>query len=520
MCTKQQPVLNKRQAGVILHPTSLPGPNPQGELGPEAYHFVDFLKDCGLSVWQVLPINPTHEDRSPYMSSSVFAGNTDLISLSVVAEWGWLPEDVGQQRVSDAGKRQALVMAKQQFLRQGRADDIAALQDFISANQYWLSDYALFQAVKTQQGSKSWVDWPVALRDRQADAINTATSQLQDEIEQIYFEQFVFFKQWLGLKQYANDQNVQMVGDMPIFVAHDSAEVWTHRRYFDLNADGSPRMIAGVPPDYFSATGQRWGNPLYLWDRLADDGYRWWIERCRVGFTLYDFIRIDHFRGFESFWEIDAKELTAENGHWVKGPGAALFNALYKALVISGLTVGGVRQVSGEAPALQPELQSSGSLAFIAEDLGIITEEVDALRLEFGWPGMKILQFAFDGDPDNAYLPHNVEPNSVIYTGTHDNDTTLSWYEQLPEQHKTQVIAYLATNGAGAMPWALIRSAFASVSTWAIVPMQDILSLGKGHRMNTPGVTEDNWRWRFQWDQLNADVPSKIKALIKLYGRH
>jgi len=509
--TKQQPILNKRQAGVILHPTSLPGPNQQGDLGPEAYHFVDFLKDCGLSVWQVLPINPTHEDRSPYMSTSVFAGNPDLISLDLLVTWGWLPDNL--RTPTDEKKHQKLVAAKRRFSQQASSADIAALQEFVQGNQYWLTDYALFQAIKAEHGSKSWVDWPVALRDRDADAISTATSQLKEEIEQIYFEQFVFFKQWLALKQYANDRHVQMVGDMPIFVAHDSAEVWTYRHYFDLNADGSPRVIAGVPPDYFSATGQRWGNPLYLWQRMKGDGYRWWVERCKVGFTLYDFIRIDHFRGFEAFWEIDAAEKTAERGHWVKGPGADLFNALLK----SGLTSG---QSSGDQSTQQSDESSSQRLAFIAEDLGIITEEVNALRLAFGWPGMKILQFAFDGDADNAYLPHNVEQNSVMYTGTHDNDTTLSWYQQLPQAQQAHVKAYLATNGESVMPWALIRSALASVSLWAIIPMQDLLSLGKGHRMNTPGVTADNWRWRFQWEQLNADVPSKIKSQIKLYGRY
>ncbi|NOZ54483.1 MAG: 4-alpha-glucanotransferase [Gammaproteobacteria bacterium] len=495
VCTKQQPIFEKRQAGVILHPTSLPGPNGQGELGPEAYHFVDFLNDCGLSVWQVLPMNPTHEDRSPYMNLSVFAGNTDFISLTLLAEWGWLPAN---EALTDAGKRQKLVIARQQFLQQASTNDKTALQQFINQHQYWLADYALFQAIKNTQGNKSWVDWPVVLRDREAGAIRAATHQLQDAIEQINFEQFVFFKQWLDLKQYANDHNVKMVGDMPIFVAHDSAEVWKHRKYFDLNADGSPRTIAGVPPDYFSATGQRWGNPLYLWERMKEAGYQWWIERCRVGFALYDAIRIDHFRGFESFWEIDAKEKTAENGHWVKGPGATLFKALLQS---------------------QPPLSShQQQLAFIAEDLGIITEEVNALRQEFGWPGMKILQFAFDGDATNAYLPHNAEQNSVMYTGTHDNDTTLSWYEQLPEHEKKQVMAYLADTSE-AMPWALIRSALASVSNWALFPMQDLLSLGQGHRMNTPGVTADNWRWRFQWDQVVPGIPSKIKSMTKLYGR-
>ena len=487
--------LHQRRAGVLLHPTSLPGQYEQGDLGPEAYRFVDFLNACGLTVWQMLPVTPTHEDGSPYMGLSVDAGNPELISLELLNQWGWFTDDELKEamNVSSVAPNKSICLnrAYQGFLK--RADKLQKqeLQAFRDQNSAWLEDYALFVVLREHYHHKGWNQWPKPYRQREVEALATAKQHNSDNIDKICFEQFVFFRQWASLKQYANERQVQMVGDMPIFVAHDSAEVWQHQEYFDLDADGSPNKVAGVPPDYFSETGQRWGNPLYLWDRIAEDHYEWWIERFHVALTLYDAVRVDHFRGFEAYWEIDAQGETAINGHWVKAPGEALFNALQ---------------------------ESIGELPIIVEDLGTITPEVDALREKFGWPGMKILQFAFDGDDANPYLPHNHIENCVVYTGTHDNDTTLSWYEELPARVKENVSQYMGNSGEP-MPWALVECAFRSVANWAIVPMQDLLSLGKGHRMNTPGTSEGNWCWRFQWDQVDEHIAEKVKAMVTQFER-
>ena len=483
--------LHQRRAGVILHPTSLPGRYEQGDLGPEAYRFVDFLNDCGLTVWQMLPVTPTHDDRSPYMGLSVDAGNPELISLELLNQWEWLEDDVLREARTISSKTYCIRQAYQGFRNQASKTLQEELQQFISDNDSWLHDYALFVVLRERFQHQTWNEWPEEFRHRQPEAIANAKQEYRESIDEICFEQFVFFRQWGLLKQYANERQVQMVGDMPIFVAHDSAEVWQHQEYFDLNADGSPNTVAGVPPDYFSETGQRWGNPLYVWDKLADDHYEWWIERFQVALTLYDAVRVDHFRGFEAYWEIDAKEVTAVNGHWVKAPGEALFNTLQ---------------------------ESVGELPIIVEDLGTITPEVNALREKFGWPGMKILQFAFDGDDSNPYLPHHHIENCVVYTGTHDNDTTLSWFEDLPPDVKDNVYQYMGNPGES-MPWALIECAFRSVANWAIVPMQDLLSLGKGHRMNTPGTSEGNWQWRFQWHQVDEHVAEKVKTMVTQFER-
>ena len=485
-------VLHQRRAGVILHPTSLPGQFAQGDLGPDAYRFVDFMNDCGLSIWQMLPVGPTHEDRSPYMGLSVDAGNPQLISLDLLAQWKWLPEKVLTTAQPAADKKPFLEQAHQGFTGRAGASELQALEQFISGNASWLQDFALFEVLRHHFQYQSWTQWPDALRHHETSAIAQARHQFKCEIDQVCFEQFVFFRQWALLKQYANERHIHMVGDMPIFVAHDSAEVWQHQEYFDLCADGSARTIAGVPPDYFSETGQRWGNPTYLWDKMAQDDFQWWIERFRVAFTLYDAVRVDHFRGFEAYWEIDASEETAINGRWVKAPGEALFNTL---------------------------MDSFDELPIVVEDLGTITAEVEALRDKFGWPGMRILQFAFDGQDTNPYLPHNHIENCVVYTGTHDNDTTLSWYEDLPESDKQFINQYLGYPEQP-MPWALVECAFRSVANWAIVPMQDLLSLGKGYRMNTPGVTEGNWQWRFQWQQVDDYLAEKVKEIVVEFERN
>lgn len=477
--------LDRRRAGVLLHPTSLPGPGDTGDLGHEARHFVDFLVGAGMSVWQTLPLGPTHNDRSPYLCLSVHAGNPALISLALLHEWGWLAVDAQGAR--------AVLLQKARASFDQSADGAArdAREAFVVREQDWLADYSLYLALRKAYGFVPWWQWPESLRDRDADALAEARVRLADDIAQVEFEQFVFFRQWEALKAYANAQGVQLFGDMPIFVAHDSAEVWAHREYFALDAAGQPTVVAGVPPDYFSETGQRWGNPLYRWERMQADGFHWWIERMRTQRELFDLIRIDHFRGFQAYWAVPAGEPTAIHGHWIEAPGEALFAAL--ALEFHPLPV-------------------------VAEDLGLITPEVYALRDRFAIPGMAVLQFAFDGGADNPYLPHNHRRNLVVYTGTHDNDTTLAWFRHLPEQRQAHVRDYLGGTGEP-MPWALIRAAYASVAQLAICPMQDVLGLGEGHRMNVPGQAEGNWTWRFDWSQISPEATGRLRHFAAEYRR-
>lgn len=487
-------VLDHRRAGVLLHPTSLPGGIGCGDLGPEARHFIDFLANSGISVWQVLPLGPTHEDRSPYMGLSVLAGNPYLVSLQTLNEWGWLEHsEIDYSHADDPllVRQQCLTEAWRGFQEKATVDDLKSLKEFTEQHRYWLEDFALFQAIRKHQQGRSWVDWPAKLRDRDPAAIEDITQELHKELDQTRFEQFVFYRQWHELRHYAHERGVKIFGDMPIFVAHDSAEVWANRDNFDIDSEGHSRTIAGVPPDYFSETGQRWGNPHYNWKAMKADGFSWWIKRIRGTLELFDLVRVDHFRGFESYWEIMADEETAINGRWVKTPGRQLFNTL---------------------------LETFSELPFIAEDLGTITPAVDALREKYGWPGMKILQFAFDGHHNNPYLPHNHTENSVAYTGTHDNDTTLGWYQSLDANSKNNVQQYLATNEE--MPWAMIRCALASVSKLAMLPMQDLLALDAEHRMNIPGTSNKNWQWRFEWSQVSEEMPARLKHLVKLYGRH
>ena len=475
-----------RQAGVLLHITSLPSPGETGDLGREAYHFVDFLVESGMRVWQMLPVGPTQMDDSPYQTSSVHAGNPRLISLEPALDKGWLDESP----VVALDKWVALKKSWEGFSNLATDQEQEELANFVSEMGYWLEDYALFRALH-DEWQQSWWQWPEPLRDRQPVALAEARDRLKEEIAYIEFEQFLFFSQWDALKQYANERNVMLFGDMPIFVAHDSAEVWSKRRMFDLNPDGMPRVVAGVPPDYFSETGQRWGNPLYRWDEIRNDGFSFWVDRMYTQLYLFDLIRIDHFRGFEAYWEIPAEDEHAINGQWIEAPGNALFDCLC--------------EVFGELP-------------LVAEDLGIITPKVDALRRGFCMPGMKILQFAFSGEPDNPYLPFNHAVDSVVYTGTHDNDTTLSWYTSLDDATRVYVDDYLGRSKE-VMPWPLIRTALASVADLAIVPMQDLLGLGGEHRMNLPGTTEGNWQWRFEWDQVEEDLAARLKHRVMMYGR-
>ena len=479
------PLLDRRRAGVLLHPTSLPGEGACGDLGADAHRFLDMLAECGVSVWQMLPLGPTHADLSPYQCLSVHAGDPRLISRRRVEKWGWLSPGVS------AADDNWLALAHAQFARMADASERLALEGFVGVHGYWLEDYALYQALRQEQGGRPWWLWPGALRDRQPAALAQARDRLAAAVGLVRFEQFVFFRQWQELREHAAQRDIQLFGDVPIFVAHDSADVWVHRQYFALDDDGQPRTVAGVPPDYFSKTGQRWGNPLYQWERMQADGFRWWRDRLRTQLALFDPLRLDHFRGFEAYWEIPAHDSTAVNGRWVVAPGEALFRAFE---------------------------EEFGRLPLVAEDLGLITEEVRALREKFSLPGMRVLQFAFDGGADNPYLPHRHEANSVAYTGTHDNDTTLAWYEALPADRQAYVLDYLGAPG-DAMPWPLLRAALGSVAVLAVLPMQDVLALGAGYRMNTPGTTTGNWRWRLAWDQLTPQSLAKLQHMVQLYGR-
>ncbi|MDA8419672.1 MAG: 4-alpha-glucanotransferase [Pseudomonadota bacterium] len=479
------PLSARRRAGLLLHPTSLPGEGESGDLGESAHRFVDVLAGCGMTVWQMLPLGPTHSDRSPYQCLSAHAGNPRLISRRRLEEWGWLGSGLS------SAEHDWLGLAQAGFIRAAGESGWQALEDFRREQAFWLEDYALYQALRQEHDGAPWWQWPQPLRDRDAEALAQARERLGTRLARVHFEQFVFFRQWQDLRQHAARQGILLFGDVPIFVAHDSADVWTCRRCFSLGEDGQPLTVAGVPPDFFSATGQRWGNPLFRWEVMQADGFRWWIERMRTQLRMFDLLRIDHFRGFESYWEIPAQETTAVNGHWVAAPGEALFRALN---------------------------DEFGALPLVVEDLGAITDEVRALRRKLSLPGMNVLQFAFDGSPDNSHLPHRHDANSVVYTGTHDNDTTLGWYDVLPADARTYVMDYLGMPG-DPMPWALIRAALASVSALAMLPMQDVLGLGASGRMNTPGTTTGNWQWRFSWDQFDDRTASRLRHLVRLYGR-
>ncbi len=489
---------DRRRAGILLHPTSLPDSthhalSENGDFGSDAFHFIDFLVASGMSIWQMLPLGPTHGDKSPYQCLSVHAGNSFLISLDLLVKSGWLPQESTLPASEDASRyrRARLIQARQEFMQHASAEDHAAFKEFGTQQQHWLKDFALYTALHHEHEGRSWLDWPVLLRDREPQALEEVRGRLADQIEQTCFEQFIFFRQWFALKRYANERGILLFGDMPIFVAHDSADVWVHRQYFKLDEAGHPFVVTGVPPDYFSATGQRWGNPHYQWDLMQSDGFQWWIERMTTQFVLFDLVRIDHFRGFESCWEIPAQSPTAEGGRWVDVPGDALFGVLRATF---------------------------NTLPLVAEDLGIITPEVDALREKHRFPGMKILQFAFEGGPTNPYLPHNHKKDSVVYTGTHDNNTTVGWFQELSYPAQNYIMEYLA-KPLESMPLPLIRSAFASVANLAIIPMQDVLRLDAEHRMNLPGTPQGNWGWRYTWDQVPDDLVPRLRRMVEMYGR-
>jgi len=482
-----------RRAGILLHPTSFPGRADNGDLGHAAYRFIEFLAASGISVWQTLPLGPVHEDGSPYQCLSAHAGDPRLISLEWLLDRGWLSQlALEKTPQSISFRKNCLQQAFAFFNQHVEAAEQQKFSAFCEAQSEWLDDYALYIAIRESEHNRGWTEWPIALRERKASALELAEKNLQEPILFVKFEQYIFFSQWLELKNYAHHHGIYLFGDMPIFVAHDSCDVWSNQAYFLLDKNGQPEVVAGVPPDYFSETGQRWGNPLYNWARMKEDGFQWWIQRMQTQLQLFDLIRIDHFRGFEAYWEIAAEEETAVKGHWVKAPGEALLQALSDAF--SGLPL-------------------------VAEDLGVITDEVNALRQNFNLPGMRILQFAFGSGADNPYLPHNYDRNTVVYTGTHDNDTTRGWYDALDDAMRKDVENYLGYKLDENMPWSLIQLALASVANMAILPLQDIFELATEARMNVPGTTEGNWSWRFNGEMMREEVSARLHKLICSYGR-
>ena len=504
----------RRSSGVLLHPTSLPGRFGIGDLGPSAVAFIDLIASAGQRIWQVLPLGPTGYGDSPYQSFSAFAGNPLLISLDLLVEDGLLDrsETGGDQPPSGRVDYES-VMAHRRALWPRVLDRFdashAALGDrfdrFCTAEARWLDDFALFMAIKDAHGQVAWIEWEQDIAARDPSAVARWSTRLAREIRLYKLTQFLFFEQWARLRAHCRRRSIDVLGDLPIFVAHDSADVWARRELFRLGADGRPAVVAGVPPDYFSATGQLWGNPHYDWERIAASGYAWWIDRVRAMLTLVDRIRFDHFRGFVASWEVPGSATTAITGEWQKGPGAALFEAI------------------GRGLDLDP-------LPFVAENLGVITPEVEALRHQFGFPGMAILQFAFGTDPQAPdFRPHNYPRNLVVYTGTHDNDTTVGWWtggaghstrsDEDIARERDYATRYLRLDGS-AVQWEFIRAVLASVADTAIVPVQDLLGLGSEARTNQPGTASGNWRWQLRPGQLTQDVARQLGVLTETYERH
>jgi len=497
-----------RASGILLHPTSLPGPYGIGDLGPTADRFVDFLAAAGQAYWQVLPLGPTGYGDSPYQTFSAFAGNPLLISPRLLVDDGLLPPAaLDEAPLFPAGhvdygavipyKQRLLARAFAHYQQRGAPGPRRAVDDFAAAHRSWLAPFALFMALKDAHDGRPWTEWEPDIAAREPDALARWDGRLAEQVQGHIYNQYLFFRQWERLKGYAAVRGIRIIGDAPIFAAHDSADCWAHRDLFYLEPDGQPTLVAGVPPDYFSATGQRWGNPLYRWDVMAADGYAWWIERLRTVLATVDVLRLDHFRGFAGYWAIPGDAPTAERGRWEPGPGIPFFAAVEQAL---------------------------GRLPIIAEDLGVITPDVVALRERFGFPGMRVLQFAFDAfeaGPDNPHLPHNHAPNAVIYTCTHDNDTTAGWYAAASpaDREYARAYAHSAASDPAAVAWDLARLAQASVARTAVVPLQDLLGLGSAARMNRPGQSGGNWQWRVEAEALTDDLAARVAKMARLYGR-
>ncbi|MBD2260458.1 4-alpha-glucanotransferase [Pseudanabaena sp. FACHB-2040] len=499
----------KRASGVLLHPTSLPSAFGIGDLGQAAYDFVDFLKRSGQSLWQVLPLGPTGYDHSPYtMNFSAFAGNPLMISLERLVEEGLLetneleplpnsnPNRVEFSRVIPH-KRQFLGKAFERFQASLTGDNQAQFDQFCQEQAWWLDDFVLFMALLEANDGKPWSQWEEAVARRQPEALQAKTEALHEQIQFHRFLQFKFFEQWSRLRAYTNGKGIQIVGDVSIYVCHNSSDVWAHPKLFKLNPETlESAYIAGVPPDYFSETGQLWGNPVYDWDECQRTEFDWWTQRFKATLQYVDVVRVDHFRGFEAYWQVPAGEATAINGEWVKAPGEAFFKTLGERL---------------------------GSLPIMAEDLGIITPEVEALRDQFDFPGMKILMFGFNGNPEDTHLPHHYARNSVVYSGTHDNDTTLGWWATLRPEEKqffAQYLGYASPDAVSEINWVLIRLALSTVSDLAIIPLQDLLGLEGWARMNDPSKIPGNWRWRYgSSDLLTQEISDRIRELTRIYSR-
>ena len=494
----------KRSAGILLHPTSLPGRYGIGDLGNEAYHFVDFLVSAGQTIWQVLPMGPTGYGDSPYQCFSAFAGNPLLISPDYLKEEGYLSEDdlnsfpdYDPHRV-DFG---SIIPKKYDLLKkafenaQNKGTDIDEIcKNFCSENDFWLDDYSLFMAAKNFHGGVLWTEWDKSIAFRKPGAVKEWKEKLSKEIKFHKFIQYTFFKQWQNVKDYANSKGISIIGDIPIFIAYDSADLWANRELFTVDDKGKLENIAGVPPDYFSPTGQLWGNPLYKWEVMEKDGFTWWLSRIKQMLKLVDYIRIDHFRGMQAFYEIPGGSETAQHGRWMLAPGQKLFETVKEKI---------------------------GDLPILAEDLGIITKEVRELRDSFGFPGMRIMQFAFGSGGEKRFLPHNYDRNTLVYTGSHDNDTTRAFFEKEKAnntevyQHAQKYFSYYGDD----LRMELIKAAYHSVANLVIIPMQDILNLGSDARMNFPGVQNGNWQWRFSWDQVPGELAAQYNELVNLTER-
>jgi len=497
-------MLFPRAAGILLHPTSLPSRGGIGDFGPAAYRFVDSLASARQGLWQVLPLGPLGYGNSPYSSISAFAGNPLLISLERLASHGWIDSaklSTFSSASSECGaveydhafasKMPLLFEAGRNFISSAGAGARERFEQFRSENGWWLDDFVLFDALRAQQKLASWNAWPAELADREADALEGARKTLADDLKIRSALQFAFYEQWQGLRRYCAQRSIRIVGDVAIFVNYDSADVWRHRDLFRMNRNNEPDYVSGVPPDFFSKTGQRWGNPLYRWDVMKAQGYEWWIQRLRWATRNCDYVRLDHFRGFDQFWEIPAGDLTAVNGRWVDGPRDDLFHKLREAL---------------------------GGLPFFAEDLGHITPEVHALRERLKIPGMAVLQFGFGDEGAHMYLPHRAA-GKVIYTGTHDNDTTAGWWRSgVADHERRNVEAYLGRCDDG-IQWAFIRAAQSSVADLCLIPLQDVLGLGSDARMNTPSLHGGNWKWRFAPGQFTADFASRLAHLAEVTDR-
>lgn len=491
-----------RSSGILLHPSSFPSRFGIGDIGSEAYRFVDFLAESGQQYWQILPLGPYGD--SPYWSNATMAGNPMLISLERLRDDGLLsdgdlasmpafPVDrIDFERVIPA-KLSLLMKAAEAFKAGAASEQQQQFQGFCDSKAYWLDDYALFMALKEHFEGAAWYNWKPEIAHRQPEALEKWRRKLAGKIFCHKFLQYEFFRQWSELKNYTNTRGIQIIGDVAIYVAHDSADVWANRDIFHLDEEtNQPTLIAGVPPDYFSATGQLWGTPIYQWDKLQQEEFDWWLLRFHSVLDFVDLFRIDHFRAFAGYWAIPAGETSAINGEWVTGPGEAFFNILEQKL---------------------------GSLPIIVEDLGVITPDVEALRDKYDFPGMKILQFAFGNGPEDAYLPTHYPRNCIVYTGTHDNDTTVGWFEKLSAREKQNVLQYLGCTSSQEINWDLIRLAMSSVANQAIFPLQDLLGLGSEARMNTPGQDEGNWRWRYRPGALTDEIRDRLKTLTETFGR-